>query len=230
MGEVIHGDYSRWVNDEMLHSVTNYELHKSIYSGHNDHNYFEIAHNVRRLEAIGQKLYTFVDNHDEDRIASKLLNPEHLYPVYTVLFTLPGIPSVYYGSEWGLEGKRTKTSDDMLRPKLSMSDEKNTDCELEHFIGRLGKIRQENEEFHQGVYKELLLTNRQYAYSRSTGGSSVIIAVNNDEAGCNLSVPCPFEGSVSVDLLSGNKFPVKEHKIELTIPACRSVVLKITEG
>ena len=81
MGEVIHGDYSRWVNPEMLHSVTNYELHKSIYSGFNDHNFFEIAHNVRRLEAIGRQLYTFLDNHDEDRIASKLKVKEHLYPL-----------------------------------------------------------------------------------------------------------------------------------------------------
>ena len=48
MGEVIHGDYARWVNDEMLHSTTNYELHKGLYSGHNDHNYFEIAHTIRR--------------------------------------------------------------------------------------------------------------------------------------------------------------------------------------
>ena len=79
MGEVIHGDYSRWVNPEMLHSVTNYELHKSIYSGFNDHNFFEIAHNVRRLEAIGRQLYTFLDNHDEDRIASKLKIKKHLY-------------------------------------------------------------------------------------------------------------------------------------------------------
>ena len=54
MGEVIHGEYNRWVNPEMLHSVTNYELHKALYSGHNDHNYFEIAHNVRRLEAVGR--------------------------------------------------------------------------------------------------------------------------------------------------------------------------------
>ena len=50
MGEVIHGDYSRWANDEMLHSVTNYDLHKGLYSGHNDHNYFEIAH-TRNTEA-----------------------------------------------------------------------------------------------------------------------------------------------------------------------------------
>ena len=102
----------------MLHSVTNYEMHKSIYSAHNDHNYFELAHNVRRLEAVGRDLYTFVDNHDEDRIASKLLNPAHLAPLYTLLFTLPGIPSIYYGSEWGIQGRRGHNSDTELRPKI----------------------------------------------------------------------------------------------------------------
>lgn len=47
MGEVIHGDYGRWVAPGMLHSVTNYELHKGIYSAHNSHNYFEMAHTLR---------------------------------------------------------------------------------------------------------------------------------------------------------------------------------------
>lgn len=229
MGEVIHGEYSRWVNEEMLHSVTNYELHKSIYSGHNDHNYFEIAHNVRRLLAIAPKLYTFVDNHDEDRIASKVLNKEHLFPIYTVLFTLPGIPSIYYGSEWGIEGKRTKTSDDMLRPQLSLSEKDGQDSELAEYISALGHIHEENSQLHQGTYKELLLTNRQYAFARSNEEGAVITAVNNDEADASVVIPCPFEGVCSVNLFNGEKVPVKDHKIELTIPACRGVILKITE-
>ena len=97
MGEVIHGDYSRWANPETLHSVTNYELHKGLYSGHNDHNYFEIAHTIRReFDQNGgiyrnTKLYSFVDNHDVDRLASKLTVKENLNPVYTLLYTLPGI-------------------------------------------------------------------------------------------------------------------------------------------
>lgn len=108
MGEVIHGDYSRWVNDEMLHSVTNYELHKGLYSGHNDHNYFEIAHSIKRLNDIcrGRRLYTFVDNHDVARIASKLQNKAHLPLVTILLYTVYGIPSVYYGSEFGSKEKR----------------------------------------------------------------------------------------------------------------------------
>ena len=125
MGEVIHGDYSRWANQGMLHSVTNYELHKGLYSGHNDHNYFEIAHSIRRLNGIvGDKirLYTFVDNHDVSRIWSKLNNKAHLFNVMLLLYTVPGIPSLYYGSEFGIPGDKQRGSDWNLRPALSLSD------------------------------------------------------------------------------------------------------------
>lgn len=230
MGEVIHGEYGRWVNDEMLHSVTNYELHKSIYSGHNDHNYFEIAHNVRRLEAIASKLYTFVDNHDEDRIASKIKEREHLYPVYTLLFTLPGIPSIYYGGEWGVEGKRTKTSDDELRPHIAIADEPELHCDLTDYIGRLGNIHAENPEFHGGRYQELLLTNKQYAFARYHENDCIITAVNNDASNVSVTIPCPAEGVKAVNLLDGTNFPVENHKIDVALPANRGVILKITEG
>lgn len=92
MGEVIHGDYSRWVNGETLHSVTNYALHKALYSGHNDHNYFEIAHTVKYLQNMGNlDLYNFVDNHDVERIYTKLSNKAHFTPVHILLYTLPGV-------------------------------------------------------------------------------------------------------------------------------------------
>ena len=91
MGEVIHGDYSRWVNGETLHSVTNYALHKALYSGHNDHNYFEIAHTLKYLQNMGNlDLYNFVDNHDVERIYTKLSNKAHFAPVHVLLYTLPG--------------------------------------------------------------------------------------------------------------------------------------------
>ena len=196
MGEVIHGDYSRWVNNEMLHSVTNYELHKSLYSGFNDHNFFEIAHNVRRLEAIGRQLYTFVDNHDEDRIATKLKLREHLFPIYLCLFTLPGIPSVYYGGEWGIEGKRTNTSDEALRPAISIEQEGELHCELTDLIAQLGQIHSQQEPLHTGRYQELLLTNRQYAFARHGEDSVIITAVNNDDEPAELTIPVPARQSI----------------------------------
>lgn len=234
MGEVIHGDYSRWVNPEMLHSVTNYELHKSIYSGFNDHNFFEIAHNVRRLEAIGRQLYTFLDNHDEDRIASKLKVKEHLYPVYTCLMTLPGIPSIYYGGEWGTEGKRTSTCYDDLRPCIPAEKIPELNCELTDFISRLGKIHEENEELHTGKYQELLLTNRQYAYARWGNNSLIITALNNDDNEATLNIPVPIQAQTAVDLLNSDDetgedkvLPVQNGRLEIKLKGNWGAVLKI---
>ena len=230
MGEVIHGEYNRWVNPEMLHSVTNYELHKALYSGHNDHNYFEIAHNVRRLEAVGRSLYTFVDNHDEDRIASKLNNLANLFPVYQLLFTLPGIPSVYYGSEWGIEGKRSRTSDEVLRPALNLSDMLGKAPELASHIAALGKIHTENDAFHNGSYKELLLTNRQYAFSRSGEHGTVISAVNNDEQPASISIPLPCAASDVVSLLPGEiPFSVENGRLSVTLPPSGGAIFKLQE-
>lgn len=235
MGEVIHGDYGRWVNPEMLHSVTNYELHKSIYSGFNDHNFFEIAHNVRRLEAIGRQLYTFLDNHDEDRIASKLKVKKHLYPVYTCLMTLPGIPSIYYGGEWATEGRRTSTCDDDLRPCILAQKIPELNCKLTDFISKLGKIHQENEELHTGKYQELLLTNRQYAYARWGNNSLIITALNNDDNEAILNIPVPIQAREAVDLLNRDDttsnettvLSIQNGRLEIKLKGNWGAVLKI---
>lgn len=229
MGEVIHGDYSRWVNNEMLHSVTNYELHKSLYSGFNDHNFFEIAHNVRRLEAIGTRLYTFLDNHDENRIASKLNKKAHLPLAWTLLFTLPGIPSIYYGGEWGLEGMRTRESDAALRPCITLKEGEAKHSDLTDLIAKLARIHMENPEFHGGRYQELLLTNRQYAFARHAQGSICITAANSDDQESRLSIPVPLHASQAENLMDGSIIPVENGTLNLTLPGNSSVVLKIRE-
>lgn len=229
MGEVIHGEYGRWVNDGMLHSVTNYELHKSLYSGLNDHNFFEIAHNVRRLEAIGTRLYTFLDNHDENRIASKLNKKAHLPLAWTLLFTLPGIPSIYYGGEWGLEGMRTRESDAALRPCITLKEGEAKHSDLTDLIAKLARIHTENPEFHGGRYQELLLTNRQYAFARHAQGSICITAANSDDQESRLSIPVPLHASQAENLMDGSIIPVENGTLNLTLPGNSSVVLKIRE-
>ncbi len=208
MGEVIHGDYSRYVKPWMLDSVTNYELHKGLYSGHNDHNYFEIAHSIRRqFDANGGiykglRLYSFVDNHDVDRIVSKLNVPGHVFPVYTLLFTLPGIPSIYYGSEWGIRGRKEYGSDDPLRPAVDLSQAlaHPDDPVLLAWVRTLGRIHKEHPELADGRYQELLLTNRQYAFARILDDHGVIVAVNNDDKDADLWIRVPFGGKQYIRL------------------------------
>ena len=221
MGEVIHGDYSRWVNGETLHSVTNYALHKALYSGHNDHNYFEIAHTVKYLQNMGNlDLYNFVDNHDVERIYTKLSNKAHFTPVHILLYTLPGVPSIYYGSEFGIEGRKERSSDDSLRPALNIKDYKDAIASnpCTALIAALGNIRQHTPALSYGSYAELHLTNRQYAFARDLDGVRVIVTVNNDdnEAWMNL----PAGNAVEyVGTLTGQRVAVEDGRINVCVGA-----------
>lgn len=222
MGEVIHGEYSRWVNEGTLHSVTNYHLHKALYSGHNEHNYFEIAHTVKRLYGMGGssfRLYNFTDNHDVERIYTKLNNKAHYAPAHILSYTLPGIPSMYYGSEFGIEGRKERGSDDSLRPCLNISDFAdaltNNPCTM--LIRKLGLIRQKIKILAYGDYREAMLTNRQYAYVRGLDGQVVVVAVNNDDNDADINVNGIPDGEY-VGALSGDRINVSYGHLGARIP------------
>ncbi|SET28444.1 alpha-amylase family glycosyl hydrolase [[Clostridium] polysaccharolyticum] len=223
MGEVIHGDYGRWVNDDMLHSVTNYQLHKALFSGHNDHNYFEIAHNVKYVynQVNGNllKLYNFLDNHDVDRIASKVNNKDNLVPIYYLLYTLPGVPSIYYGSEFAVEGVKVNGSDDGLRPELDLQqlEQQHKGDRLISEIAKLGELRQESEVLAKGRYEELMLTNRQFAFGRMLDREAIITVVNNDEQAAESYVPVHMQASEAQDIFTGEKVRVENGTIRVML-------------
>ena len=219
MGEVIHGDYSRWANADTLHSVTDYTLYKALFSGHNDHNYFEIAHTVERTRQLVQAnihLYNFVDNHDVERICTKLRNKAHYLPVHILLYALPGIPSIYYGSEFGIEGRKERSSDDSLRPYIDleamMKDEQA--CKYMRLIMRLGKIYASYRELALGDYRRLFLTTGQYAFARG----SLIVAVNNEDREAELSFPAA--GHEYIGLISGQHVMIQDGSMQLILGPC----------
>ena len=224
MGEVIHGDYNRWVNEGTLHSVTNYQLHKGLYSGLNDHNFFEIAHTVKRLYGMGGnqpnkfKLYNFVDNHDVERIHTKLNNKAHFAPVHILMYTLPGIPSIYYGSEFGIDGRKERFSDDSLRPALNIEDYKNALNEnpCTKLVAALGKVRQNTPSLSYGDYNELFLTTRQYAYSRSIQSETVIVTLNNDDNDFTMTIPS-MNNNEYVGALSGEKITANNGQLTINV-------------
>jgi len=186
MGEVIHGDYRQWANPDRLHATTNYELYKSLYSSLNDSNFFELAYSLNReFGAQGiyrdlATLYNFADNHDVSRIASQLRDKQQLHLLYFLLFTMPGIPSVYYGSEFGFEG--VKKSDDWnLRPAFDLPQLQNQAHahDLRGWLGQLAWLRQSQYALKFGSYEEVLVTSQQLAFSREAGDDFVVVAVNS---------------------------------------------------
>ena len=230
MGEVIHGDYSRWANENTLHSVTNYALHKALYSGHNDHNYFEIAHTVQRTDGMVPshiKLYNFADNHDVERIHTKLMNKAHFQLVHILLYTLPGIPSVYYGSEFGIDGRKERGSDDSLRPYIDLSehqeDYENNPCT--RIVAELGRIhRGWNQELVRGDYRQLFLTNQQYAFARG----KLIIAVNNSDGEAWFNTEAA--AFAYIGLLSGRRIESGGGRLNFSLPSCSGDIFAPDDG
>ena len=218
MGEVIHGEYQRWLNPEMLHSVTDYAMHKALWSGHNDHNYFEIAHTLNRSMQNGidpRSLYRFVDNHDVERIFTRLNNKAHFEPVHILLFTLPGIPSLYYGSEFAIEGRKERGSDDSLRPCLNLCELLGSENRYFELVKKLIRLYQEEKDLALGDYEQLVLTTREYAFRRGR----VIIAVNNDDREKEMRIRCA-NGTYRASLHGENRIlQAENNEITVRIPA-----------
>ncbi len=170
MGEAIHGDYTELVAPDRLHSATNYECYKGLWSSHNDGNFFEIAHSLSRQFGPGgiyegMLLYNFADNHDVDRVASVLEDPGHLYSLYALLMTMPGIPSVYYGSEYGQTGARRGGSDRDLRPRWEEIDKSDTGIR-DHLAG-LQEHRRAHPALRVGGYRQLHVDHTTLVFERT---------------------------------------------------------------
>jgi len=200
MGEVLGADYREWVGIGMLDSCTNYEAAKGLPSSFNDRNLFEIAYSLNRQfgpEGIyrDKLLYSFVDNHDVNRVASTLARVEDLASVYTILYTMPGVPSVYYGSEWGVEGVKDGISDDGMRAPMVIPEDVGTMPQpwLPDHLARLALVRQESDALRIGAYTEVLVASEQFAFRRDAEGSLAIVAVNASAAEVTLDLHVGLE-------------------------------------
>ena len=203
LGEVLHGEYGRMLAQKNIHSVTNYQCYKGLYSAFNSYNMFEIIHSLLRLfgpedwtVARGAHLLSFVDNHDVTRVASILENSAHLPLIYAMTFGMPGIPCVYYGSEWGAKAQKSEGD-----PALRACFEQPVFNELSEWISKLAEAKKHSKALNYGGFRSVVLTNRQCIFERNCDGERVFVAINADgapytahfDAGCGRAV----------DLISG---------------------------
>ena len=198
VGEMLHGDYNRLMNDSMLHAATNYECYKGLYSSFNSMNLFEVNHSLMRQFGPenwtlykGKHLLSFVDNHDVTRVASILTNEKHLPLIYAIAFGMPGIPCVYYGSEWGEKAQKSQ-GDPALRPCF----EAPVWNALTDWVAALSQAKKQSEALNYGAFRSVVLTNKQCIFERRSEHERVLVAVNADgedytahfDAGCGMAV------------------------------------------
>ena len=181
IGEALHGDYNQLVNEGMLRSCTNYECYKGLYSSFNSVNMFEVAHSLHRQFGgdpwcvyRGLPLLSFADNHDVPRLASVLADPACVRPAYGVLLGMPGVPCLYYGSEWGATGEKAPGHDWDLRPSFPRP----LPNELTAYIGRLVAARRGSAALARGSYRNVVIANKHLLFERAGEGEKVYVAVN----------------------------------------------------
>jgi glycosidase len=125
VGEVIHGDYVRYVEESGLDSLTQYELWKAVRNSIEERNWFELAWSLRRHDEFAASFLpmTFIGNHDVTRVASAVSDKRHVAHAVAVLFLVAGSPAVYSGDERGLTGVKEERAggDDAVRPEFPRS-------------------------------------------------------------------------------------------------------------
>ncbi len=161
-------------------------------------NLFEIVHSLLRQFGPenwtlykGKHMLSFVDNHDVTRVASILNNEKHLPLIYALCFGMPGIPCVYYGSEWGAKAEKNQGD-----PALRACFEAPVFNELSEWISRLAEAKKQSKALNYGDFRSVVLTNRQCIFERKTEGERVLVAINADDqpytahfdAGCGQAV------------------------------------------
>ncbi|HKN01859.1 MAG TPA: alpha-amylase family glycosyl hydrolase [Candidatus Binataceae bacterium] len=224
MGEVVHGDYRKWAHPGGLASTTNYEAYKGLWSSLNDRNYFEIAYSLNRQFGPagiygGLPLYTFADNHDVARAASILREPAHLYPLYALLLTMPGVPSIYYGSECGIEGRKGQGTDAPLRPALEpVSMLQHAPCaELYATIKTLIGLRCRHSALRHGDYTQLHVAHEQFAFMRRDAAEAIVVALNASDRCVDLQLPDIDRALLVDDLNGGETFGISNGKCALRL-------------
>jgi glycosidase len=171
-------------------------------------NMFEINHSLLRQFGPeqwtlykGKHLLSFVDNHDVTRVASILNNPAHLPLIYAIAFGMPGIPCVYYGSEWGATGRKEEGD-----PSLRLSYDKPEHNELTDWISKLAAAKKSSKALQYGDFRSVVLTNGQCVFSREWEGEKVFVAVNAADSAFHAGFDAG--AAEAVDLITGEQMHI----------------------
>lgn len=251
MGEVVFGDPRRWLEVGM-NSVTNYQTYKSCWSSLNDGNMFELAYNLNQLfddksgTCKGARLQLFNENHDTNRIYSQLKNKQDNFVQHLLFYTLPGVPTIYYGEEFGLNATKGGCDDWNLRPPMRIESghirfdnypksanalpEMNNSANQENLLSEirhLASVRLDCDALREGGYQQEFVHSQQFAFWRTHQNGDALVLINQQDAPVQFEIDlhkhlahAQQESTLKNlrDLLSNDSIKIKNSKITVLIP------------
>lgn len=228
LGDISQGDYKRWVNSEMLDSATNYELCNAIYNTFNEENFHILNHLVNKQYGNlglykGMNLFNFADNHVLNKIMSSIKNENHVLNIYTILYTIVGVPSIYYGSEFSLKGEKINNFYEELRPCLELEELDFKKSEIYNHLKELGKIYKEYVSLRKGSYQTVLVEKSYWIYKKEYENQVSYIFMNLTDV--EVEIKSDIEKLNYYDVFGNSSSIFANERIELKIPPFSSVIL-----
>lgn len=161
-----------------------------------------------------RRLSTILDNHDTGRFLSQCGgDKEKLKLASAFLFGARGTPSLYYGTETGMDGHMPHSRKDM---------DFEGDPELREYFKTLIVCRKSSPALQLGTQEELLVTDKTYAFTRVLPENEVLCLFNNDDQEQTLQVPTGKtqlkSGDRLADLLSEDGFQVVDDFVTVKLP------------
>ena len=163
---------------------------------------------------------TFLDNHDNERflcLATGGPNADkttQLRQALAVLYSLRGIPIVYYGTEQELKGcKDPFNREDAFELNA-------TDAPVYQWISQLNQIRQAHPALQRGTLESRTTAGDAWAFQRTAGNDTVVVCINNTWKPLDLAVTGLTEiadGEVLTDALGGGQMSVKSGEMNCTL-------------
>lgn len=201
-----------------LNSVMNYPVKETILNYIRTKNPYDLNSTLRMLQnnypkVVMDNLMNFLGTHDTGRIYSELkgiakdnllLTKKFLKIATGILFTLPGVPTIFYGDEYGMEN-----NDGSSRGCFNWSEVGN---DISEWYKKLTSIRK-LEVFKDGKLNIIVSKNGKFIFERVSKSERILVLTSLLEPDMDIALDGDF-----TSLLTGNKtnkFVLKENEIEI---------------
>lgn len=236
----IWDDATRWLKGDQFDAVMNYPLSRAILgfvggnvinkqlaatSGLKEIETLDAAGVAGQLEAVLSRYpwesvsvqMNLLTSHDTPRLFT-LLRGEvaRVNLALSLLFVLPGAPTVYYGDETGMEGGH-----DPDNRRGMVWDESRWQKPIRETIRQMARLRARLPALRRGHYQTMLAQNGQLVFCRGEGKDCLVVAVNASDKPGRLSFQAPPawpEGCSCTDLVGGKLGVVLEGGLEAADP------------
>ncbi len=187
-------------------------------------------------------LLVFFENHDTERL-NEIFNgdPAYYKLALSLVSTIRGIPQLYYGSEIGMRGEKSKGDADIRRdfpggwpkdPQNAFNPEEQTADQKTYFefTKKLLNWRKSAEVIHSGKTTHFMPVEQVYVYFRYNENKKVMVVLSTNEKPVELSLSRYKESLEGVkngkDVLSDKTFGVSAEG-KLTVPAKTALILEL---